>query len=123
MRFPCAHVQVRLVAPHVAPWKTAEVERRDGLSLRRGDGNPEVAIYRHVSEGSFAAPRGWSVPRRARRTSIAARSRSPRHSHKKSWPDLPRPSHSRKSSPCSARSLATSHLPARGRGDVRETIV
>ena len=35
------------------PWKPAEVEQRDGRILRQGNENPEVAIYRYVTEGSF----------------------------------------------------------------------
>ena len=51
------NVQKRLVALHHldAPWKPAEVEQRDGRILRQGNTNPEVAIYRYVTEGSFDA--------------------------------------------------------------------
>jgi hypothetical protein len=51
------NVQKRLVALHHldAPWKPAEVEQRDGRILRQGNENPEVAIYRYVTEGSFDA--------------------------------------------------------------------
>jgi hypothetical protein len=51
------NVQQRLVALHHldAPWKPAEVEQRDGRILRQGNGNPEVEIYRYVTEGSFDA--------------------------------------------------------------------
>jgi hypothetical protein len=51
------NVQKRLVALHHldAPWKPAEVEQRDGRILRQGNMNPEVAIYRYVTEGSFDA--------------------------------------------------------------------
>src|SRR6185437_12933043 len=50
-------VQKRLVALHHldAPWKPAEVEQREGRILRQGNDNPEVAIYRYVTEGSFDA--------------------------------------------------------------------
>jgi hypothetical protein len=49
------NVQKRLVALHHldAPWKPAEVEQREGRILRQGNENPEVAIYRYVTEGSF----------------------------------------------------------------------
>ncbi|WP_422927530.1 hypothetical protein [Singulisphaera sp. PoT] len=49
------NVQKRLVALHHldAPWKPAEVEQRDGRILRQGNDNPEVAIYRYVTTGSF----------------------------------------------------------------------
>ena len=51
------NVQKRLIALHHldAPWKPAEVEQRDGRILRQGNENPEVAIYRYVTEGSFDA--------------------------------------------------------------------
>jgi hypothetical protein len=49
------NVQKRLVALHHldAPWKPAEVEQREGRILRQGNENPEVAIYRYVTTGSF----------------------------------------------------------------------
>jgi N12 class adenine-specific DNA methylase len=51
------NVQKRLVALHHldAPWKPAEVEQREGRILRQGNDNPQVAIYRYVTEGSFDA--------------------------------------------------------------------
>jgi N12 class adenine-specific DNA methylase len=51
------NVQKRLAALHHldAPWKPAEVEQREGRILRQGNDNPEVAIYRYVTEGSFDA--------------------------------------------------------------------
>jgi N12 class adenine-specific DNA methylase len=51
------NVQRHLVALHHldAPWKPAEVEQREGRILRQGNENPEVAIYRYVTEGSFDA--------------------------------------------------------------------
>src|SRR4051794_2452872 len=51
------NVQKRLVALHHldAPWKPAEVEQREGRILRQGNDNPEVSIYRYVTEGSFDA--------------------------------------------------------------------
>jgi len=51
------NVQKRLIALHHldAPWKPAEVEQRDGRILRQGNLNPEVQIYRYVTQGSFDA--------------------------------------------------------------------
>lgn len=51
------NVQKRLIALHHldAPWKPAEVEQREGRILRQGNANPEVQIYRYVTEGSFDA--------------------------------------------------------------------
>jgi hypothetical protein len=51
------NVQKRLIALHHldAPWKPAEVEQREGRILRQGNTNPEVQIFRYVTEGSFDA--------------------------------------------------------------------
>jgi N12 class adenine-specific DNA methylase len=52
-----ANVQERLVALHHldAPWRPADVEQREGRILRQGNSNPEVQIYRYVTEASFDA--------------------------------------------------------------------
>src|SRR5947209_3703724 len=52
-----SNVQRRPVALHHldAPWKPAEVEKREGRILRQGNENAEVAVYRYVTEGSFDA--------------------------------------------------------------------
>ena len=62
------NVQKRLVAMHHldAPWKPAEVEQRDGRILRQGNQNPEVAIYRYVTEGSFDAYMWQALETKAR---------------------------------------------------------
>jgi hypothetical protein len=62
------NVQQRLVALHHldAPWKPAEVEQRDGRILRQGNGNPEVEIYRYVTEGSFDAYMWQTLETKAR---------------------------------------------------------
>ena len=51
------NVQQRLVALHHldAPWRPADVEQREGRILRQGNTNPEVQIYRYVTEASFDA--------------------------------------------------------------------
>ncbi len=51
------NVQERLIALHHldAPWKPAEVEQRDGRMLRQGNTNPEVRLFRYVTENSFDA--------------------------------------------------------------------
>jgi len=51
------NVQERLIALHHldAPWRPADVEQRDGRILRQGNTNPEVQIYRYVTEHSFDA--------------------------------------------------------------------
>jgi N12 class adenine-specific DNA methylase len=62
------NVQKRLVALHHldAPWKPAEVEQRDGRILRQGNENPEVAIFRYVTEGSFDAYMWQALETKAR---------------------------------------------------------
>lgn len=51
------NVQKRLVALHHldAPWRPADIEQREGRILRQGNTNPEVKIFRYVTEGSFDA--------------------------------------------------------------------
>ena len=62
------NVQKRLIALHHldAPWKPAEVEQRDGRILRQGNENPEVSIYRYVTEGSFDAYMWQALETKAR---------------------------------------------------------
>ncbi len=62
------NVQKHLIALHHldAPWKPAEVEQRDGRILRQGNENPEVAIYRYVTEGSFDAYMWQALETKAR---------------------------------------------------------
>ncbi len=57
-----ANVQERLIALHHldAPWRPADVEQREGRILRQGNLNPEVQIYRYVTEQSFDAY-SWQV--------------------------------------------------------------
>lgn len=49
------NAQDRLVALHHldVPWRPSDVEQREGRILRQGNTNPEVGIYRYVTEGSF----------------------------------------------------------------------
>ncbi len=51
------NVQRRLIALHHldAPWRPRDIEQREGRILRQGNLNPEVRIYRYVTEGSFDA--------------------------------------------------------------------
>src|SRR5207247_10687927 len=48
------------------PWKTAEVEQREGRILRQGNENDEVASYRYVTEGSFDAYMWQALETKAR---------------------------------------------------------
>ena len=49
------NVQDRLVASHDldCPWRPADLEQRAGRIIRQGNRNPEVTIYRYVTESSF----------------------------------------------------------------------
>src|SRR5437763_2656133 len=51
------NIQQRLIALHHldAPWRPRDIEQRDGRILRQGNGNPQVSIFRYVTEGSFDA--------------------------------------------------------------------
>ena len=51
------NVQKKLIALHHldVPWRPSDVEQREGRILRQGNENPEVQIYRYVTEGSFDA--------------------------------------------------------------------
>src|SRR5438105_8245379 len=48
------NVQRRLAALHHldAPWRPRDIEQREGRILRQGNLNPEVRIFRYVTEGS-----------------------------------------------------------------------
>jgi len=56
------NAQRKLIAIHHldAPWRPADLEQRDGRMLRQGNENPEVSIYRYVTEGTFDAF-SWQV--------------------------------------------------------------
>ena len=49
------NVQDRLIALHDAdcPWRPSDLEQRSGRIIRQGNSNPEVDIYRYVTEGTF----------------------------------------------------------------------
>lgn len=51
------NVQDRLIAIHHLdlPWRPADMVQREGRILRTGNMNPEVEIYRYITEGSFDA--------------------------------------------------------------------
>lgn len=62
------NVQERLIALHHldAPWRPADVEQREGRILRQGNLNPEVQIYRYVTEESFDAYMWQTLETKAR---------------------------------------------------------
>lgn len=49
------NVQERLIALHHldVPWKPSDIEQQEGRILRQGNKNPEVQIYRYITEGTF----------------------------------------------------------------------
>lgn len=51
------NVQDRLIALHDldAPWRPGDLEQRSGRIIRQGNRNPEVHIYRYVTEATFDA--------------------------------------------------------------------
>jgi N12 class adenine-specific DNA methylase len=62
------NVQERLVALHHldAPWRPADVEQREGRILRQGNTNPEVHVFRYVTEASFDAYMWQTLETKAR---------------------------------------------------------
>ncbi len=51
------NVQDRIVASHDldCPWRPADLEQRAGRSLRQGNMNPKVRMYKYVTKGTFDA--------------------------------------------------------------------
>ena len=51
------NVQERLIALHDldCPWRPADLEQRSGRIIRQGNNNPEVYIFRYVTEATFDA--------------------------------------------------------------------
>jgi hypothetical protein len=51
------NVQDKLIALHDldCPWRPADLEQRSGRIIRQGNKNPEVDIYRYVTESTFDA--------------------------------------------------------------------
>jgi len=62
------NAQERLIALHHldAPWRPADVEQREGRILRQGNRNPEVQIFRYVTEESFDAYMWQTLETKAR---------------------------------------------------------
>jgi hypothetical protein len=62
------NVQRKLIALHHldAPWRPRDIEQREGRILRQGNLNPEVQIYRYVTEGSFDAYMWQTLETKAR---------------------------------------------------------
>ena len=51
------NVQDRLIALHDVdcPWRPSDLEQRSGRIIRQGNSNPDVDIYRYVTEQTFDA--------------------------------------------------------------------
>ena len=51
------NIQDRLIALHHldVPWRPADMTQREGRILRQGNTNPQVYIFRYITEGSFDA--------------------------------------------------------------------
>ncbi len=62
------NIQKKLIALHHldAPWRPRDIEQRDGRILRQGNDNPQVSIFRYVTEGSFDAYLYQSLETKAR---------------------------------------------------------
>lgn len=61
------NVQSRLIAVHHvdAPWRPSDIEQREGRAFRPGNLNPEVTVYRYVTEGTFDAFMWQTLERKA----------------------------------------------------------
>ena len=61
------NVQARAVALHHldCPWRPADIEQREGQIVRQGNQNPEVAVLRYATEGSFDIYMWQTVERKA----------------------------------------------------------
>ncbi len=62
------NIQKKLAALHHldAPWRPRDIEQREGRILRQGNDNPQVSIYRYVTEGSFDAYMWQTLETKAR---------------------------------------------------------
>src|SRR6185312_13629783 len=61
------NVQDRAIALHHldAPWRPADVAQREGRIVRQGNLNPEIQIYRYVTQRSFDGYMWQSLQRKA----------------------------------------------------------
>lgn len=62
------NAQDRVTAMHHVdcPWRPADLAQRDGRGQRQGNQNPEIGIYRYVTEGSFDGYSWQTVERKAK---------------------------------------------------------
>jgi len=73
------NVQDRLVALHDldCPWRPGDLEQRSGRIIRQGNGNPEVHIFRYVTEGTFDAYLWQTIENKQKFISQIMTSKSP----------------------------------------------
>ena len=73
------NVQDRLVALHDldCPWRPGDLEQRSGRIIRQGNMNPEVHIYRYVTESTFDAYLWQTVKNKQKFISQIMTSKSP----------------------------------------------
>ena len=73
------NVQDRLIALHDldCPWRPADLEQRAGRIIRQGNQNPEVDIYRYVTESTFDAYLYQTVENKQKFISQIMTSRTP----------------------------------------------
>ena len=73
------NVQDRLVALHDldCPWRPGDLEQRSGRIIRQGNRNPEVHIYRYVTESTFDAYLWQTVENKQKFISQIMTSKSP----------------------------------------------
>jgi N12 class adenine-specific DNA methylase len=62
------NIQKRALAMHHldAPWRPADVDQRDGRIMRQGNLNPDVQIFRYVTEKSFDTYMWQTLERKAK---------------------------------------------------------
>lgn len=73
------NVQDRLVALHDldCPWRPGDLEQRKGRIVRQGNRNPQVHIYRYVTEGTFDSYLWQTVENKQKFISQIMTSKSP----------------------------------------------
>ena len=73
------NVQDRLVAMHDldCPWRPADLEQRAGRIVRQGNRNPQVDIYRYVTENTFDAYLYQTIENKQKFISQVMTSRTP----------------------------------------------
>ena len=73
------NVQDRLIALHDldCPWRPGDLEQRSGRIIRQGNQNPQVHIYRYVTEGTFDAYLWQTIENKQKFISQIMTSKSP----------------------------------------------